>query len=112
MRDFIGLLERDFEVAYGQLQEGLRDDILSSFTVSVAQAYVKLYIVAKNVENRQVESRRRQHYCKTEPVPDEMLSDQTAVHSYSKSNPSGFCGEELPRTKDSKAQIMPHLWGA
>ena len=65
--DFIQRLERIFQIAYGrdqmsketrdtllhsQLQEGLRDELMRSPTVSGAQTYLELCLAAKNEEKR------------------------------------------------------------
>ena len=75
--DFIRRLERSFTVAYGkddmsdetrstllygQLQEGLRYDIMKSPGVSGAQSYRELCIAARNEEKRQVELKKKQTY--------------------------------------------------
>ena len=65
--DFIQRLERTFQIAYGrdrmlketrdtllhsQLQEGLRDELMRSPTVSGAQTYLELCLTAKNEEKQ------------------------------------------------------------
>ena len=75
--DFVRRLERVFHIAYGresitkdtreaflygQLQEGLRIDVLRNPAVSGALTYPELIMAAKNEEQRQSELRKRQHY--------------------------------------------------
>ena len=74
--DFIGRLERTFQLAYGadvmaeetrqrllqgQLQEGLKDEILKSPTVLGSLDYNALCLAAKNEERRLTQLSRRQH---------------------------------------------------
>ena len=68
--DFIQRLERIFQIAYGrdqmlkethsQLQEGLRDKLIRSPTVSGAQTYLELCLTAKNEEKRLASLKKRQ----------------------------------------------------
>ena len=75
--DFIQRLERIFQIAYGrdqmlketrdtllhsQLQEGLRDELMRSPTVSGAQTYLELCLAAKNEEKRLASLKKRQQY--------------------------------------------------
>ena len=75
--DFIRRLERTFRIAYGrdgmsgetrdillhgQLQEGLKYDIMKAPSVSGAQTYKQLCLAAKNEEKRLAELKKRQHY--------------------------------------------------
>ena len=75
--DFIGHLERTFQLAYGadvmaeetqlrilqgQLQKGLRDKILESPTVVGSLDYTALCLAAKNEERRLTELARRHHH--------------------------------------------------
>ena len=79
--DFVRRLERVFSVAYGkehmsqetreaflygQLQEGLRIDLMRNPSVSGALAYKELCMVARNEEQRLAELRRRKQYQKEE----------------------------------------------
>lgn len=72
--DFNGCLERTFQLAYGkdpmlsetrqmllygQLQEGLLDDIVRSFTISGALMYPSMCLAVKHEEQRQAELKRR-----------------------------------------------------
>ena len=81
--DFIGRLERTFQLAYGkdpmssetrhmllygQLQEGVRDEILRSSAVSGALTYPALCLAAKNEEQRQAELKRRQQYWRSDQI--------------------------------------------
>ena len=85
--DFIRRLERTFRIAYGrdamatdtrdtllhgQLQEGLRFELMRAPAVSGAQNYKELCIAARNEEKRLAELRKRQGYQKqtaTSPLP-------------------------------------------
>ena len=72
--DLNGRMERTFQLAYGmsletrqmllygQLQEGLRDDIMKSPAVSGSLTYPSLCLAAKNEEQRQAELKKRQQY--------------------------------------------------
>lgn len=75
--DFVRRLERAFRIAYGgdsiekgvreaflygQLQEGLRQDVMRSPAVSGAMAYQELTMAAKNEEQRLKELRKRKQY--------------------------------------------------
>ena len=75
--DFIRRLERTFTIAYGQdgmsletrqtllhgqLQEGLRYNLMKAPAVSGAQTYPELCMAAKNEEKRQAELKKRQEY--------------------------------------------------
>jgi len=77
--DFICRLERTFRIAYGrdglatstgdallygQLQEGLRYEIMRSPAVSGAQSYKELCVAAKNEERRLAELQKYQQYSK------------------------------------------------
>ena len=79
--DFIRRLERTFQLAYGrdpmsqetrqmllygQLQEGLRDEMMKSPAVSGALSYPELCLAAKSEEQRQAELKRRQQYRRAE----------------------------------------------
>lgn len=74
---FVRRLERVFHIAYGrdamaketreaflygQLQEGLRQDLMRSPAVSGALAYPELIMAAKNEEQRQSELKKRRSY--------------------------------------------------
>lgn len=82
--EFIRRLERTFKIAYGrdpmsgetrdtllhgQLQEGLRQEIMSAPAVSGAQTYKALCLAAKNEERRLAELRKRKQYRKTPITP-------------------------------------------
>ena len=75
--DFIRRLERTFRVAYGhdrmsaetratllhgQLQEGLRQEVMRAPAVSGAQTYQELCLASRNEEKRLAELRKRQQY--------------------------------------------------
>lgn len=77
MSDFIHRLEKLFRRAYGrevlttetrdallygQLQEGLRLEIMQAPAVSGAQSYAELCVAAKNEQHRQEEMHKRQLY--------------------------------------------------
>ena len=51
---------------YGQLQEGLRLDILRSARVSGAMSYKELCMAAKNEEQRQAELKKRHNYSRSQ----------------------------------------------
>ena len=85
--DFIRRIERAFRIAYnskeisketreaflyGQLQEGLRNDLMQSPSVSGALSYKELCMAAKNEEKRKAELRKRRTYRSTStPAPDQ-----------------------------------------
>ena len=84
VRDFIRRLEKTFKITYGrdpmsgetrdtllhgQLQEGLRQAIMSAPAVSGAQSYKGLCLAAKNEERRLSELRKRRQYHKAAPPP-------------------------------------------
>ena len=56
---------------HGQLQEGLRLDIMKGPAVSGAQSYLDLCVAAKNEERRLLELRRKQQYQKAGPQPSQ-----------------------------------------
>ena len=75
--DFIRRMEQAFRITYntkeisqetreaflyGQLQEGLRNDIMQSPAVSGALAYHELCMAARNEEKRKAELRKRKSY--------------------------------------------------
>ena len=75
--DYIRRLERVFHIAYGrdsmsketrqsflygQLQEGLRHDLMQNAAVSGALTYTELIMAAKNEEQRQSELKKRRNY--------------------------------------------------
>ena len=82
--DFIRRLERMFNVAYGregmsvetrdtllhgQLQDGLRHELMRAPAVSGAQSYQELCLAARNEEKRLAELRKRQQYRKSPSTP-------------------------------------------
>ena len=105
--DFIRRLERTFQIAfgsgvmstetreailYGQMQEGLRWELMRSPNVSGAMAYKELCVAAKGEEHRQSELKKRQQYQKqsqsTGSNPSKPPSHKTGVAS-SHNKPSG-----------------------
>ena len=89
--DYIRRLERMFQVAYGrdgmrqdtretilygQMQEGLRLELMQSPSVSGALMYKELCVAAKTEERRQSELRKRQDYFKhtLNPAPSKRSS--------------------------------------
>ena len=94
--DFIRRLERTFRIAYGrdamatdtrdtllhgQLQEGLRFELMRAPSVSGAQNYKELCVAARNEEKRLAELRKRQGYQKqstTSPSPTKKPSTTRA----------------------------------
>ena len=91
--EFIRRLERTFKLAYGregmssetrdtllhgQLQEGLKQEIMSASAVSGAQKYKELCLAAKNEERRLAELRKRKQY-RVFPTPKK--DDTTAKRS-------------------------------
>ena len=62
---------------HGQLQKGLKQEIMSASTVSGAQKHKQLCLAAKN-EERLAELRKRKQYC-TSPMPRK--DDTTAKRS-------------------------------
>ena len=100
--DFIGRLERIFQLAYvrdpmsqetremllyGQLQEGLRDEMLRSPAVSGAASYPELCMAAKSEEQRQAELKRRQQYRRAEQTKNDARTPLSASQ-YSQANGS------------------------
>ena len=90
--DFIRRLERTFRVAYGrdpmstetrdtllhgQLQEGLKYELMRSPAVSGAQTYKELCLASKNEEKRLVELEKRQQYLKSSTAPLPCFSKET-----------------------------------
>ena len=82
--DFISYFEKTFQLAYGhdsmtietrhtllhsQLQEGLRQEIMSGPAVSGAEAYQALCLAAKNEERRLLELRKRRLYHRSTMPP-------------------------------------------
>lgn len=82
--NFVGRLERTFQVAYGQdgivseakdalfygqLHEGLRYEIVKAPRVSGVDSYTSLCIAAKNEEHRLQELKKRQQYSRGESKP-------------------------------------------
>ena len=82
--DFIRRLERTFNVAYGregmssetrdtllhgQLQDGLKHDLMRAPAVSGAQSYSELCLAARNEEKRLAELKKRQQYLKPSSTP-------------------------------------------
>ena len=82
--DFIRSLEHTFKIAYGhtsmsqetrntllhgQLQDGLRYEIMKAPVVSGAQNYLKLYLTSQNKEKRQLELKKREQYGQTNIPP-------------------------------------------
>lgn len=107
--DFVRRLERVFQIAYGsdkmgqetrelilhgQMQDGLRLELIKSPTVSGALTYKELCMCAKNEEHRQAELRKRRDYFKQTsalPSPPKKPDNQPA-HSQSGSCP--FCSQK------------------
>ena len=96
--DFIRRLERTFQVAYGhdrmlaetratllhgQLQEGLRQELMRAPAVSGAQTYQELCLAARNEEKRLTELRKRQQYQKASPSPGSLRPNQRPADSRS-----------------------------
>ena len=82
--DFIRRLERTFNVAYGregmsaetrdtllhgQLQDGLKHELMRAAAVSGAQSYKALCLAARNEEKRLAELKKRQQYLKSASTP-------------------------------------------
>ena len=114
--DFICRLERAFRIAYGvdpisketreaflygQLQEGLRQELMRSSAVYGARSYPELMMAAKNEEQRQKELQKRKQYRtfspskpqagKGEALTSKMSSDSGKANSYSKRVDKGPC---------------------
>ena len=85
--DFIRKLERKFNVAYGregmsaetqdtllhgQLQDGLRHEIMQAPAVSCAQTYPELCLEVRNEEKRLEELKKRQQYLKQSFQPQSL----------------------------------------
>lgn len=86
--DFIRRLERTFNVAYGregmstetrdtllhgQLQDGLKHELMKAAAVSGAQSYKALCLAARNEEKRLAELKKRQQYLKPSVAPPRPL---------------------------------------
>ena len=56
-------------ILYGQMQEGLRWELMRSPNVSGALAYRELCVTAKGEEHRLAEVKKRQQYQKQVPGP-------------------------------------------
>ena len=89
--DFIRRLERTFRAAYGhdpmsletretllhgQLQDGLRFQLLRGLAVSGARTYQELCIAAKNEEKRLADLKKRQEYSKLHSNPTSSMQRQ------------------------------------
>ena len=89
VRDFIRRLERTFRAAYGrdpmsletretllygQLQDGLRLQLMRGPAVSGARGYQELCIAAKNEEKHLADLRKRQEYSKSTQPPQHHLN--------------------------------------
>ena len=111
--DFICRLERTFQLAYGrdpmsqetrqmllygQLQEGLRDEMMKSSAVSGALSYSELCVAAKNEERRQAEFARRQQYRRATQNKPSTLPDHNQVHK-SESSTEQKQGSNVPSTR-------------
>ena len=90
--DFIRRLERTFNVAYGregmssetrdtllhgQLQDGLKHELMRAPAVSGAQSYPELCLAARNEEKRLVELKKRQQYLKPSTTPLQPMKEFT-----------------------------------
>ena len=90
--DFIRRLERVFQIAYGndtmgletretilygQLQEGLRMELMKSSNVSGALTYKQLCVSAKNEKRRQSELKKREKYQKQSAAKPSENQDTT-----------------------------------
>ena len=109
--DFIRRLERSFTIAYGrdnmsedtrstllygQLQEGLRYEVMKSPGVSGAQSYRDLCIAARNEEKRQVELRKKQKYGARAPTSNGVVSSGVMPSGHNRtSRARGSQGERL-----------------
>ena len=90
--DFIRRLERTFNVAYGregmssetrdtllhgQLQDGLKHELMRAPAVSGAQSYPELCLAARNEEKRLAELKKRQQYLKPSATPLQPMKEFT-----------------------------------
>ena len=90
--DFIRRLERTFNVAYGregmssetratllhgQLQDGLKHELMRAPAVSGAQGYKELCLAARNEEKRSAELRKRQQYLKSSSTTPRWVKNPT-----------------------------------
>ena len=131
--DYIRRLERHFQIAYGseslttetretmlhgQLQEGLRYDIMKSPAVSGALSYSELCVSAKHEEKRAAELKRRQQYLRggssqakkddnkvTSPKP----SSQQASRSPRKCYGCGSLDHLAKECKVRKKESVPYV---
>ena len=78
---------------YGQLQEGLCDELMKSSAVSGALAYPELCLAAKNEEQRQAELRRRQEYRKAEQAKNDTHPPPSTSQSMQASGGKGGQGK-------------------
>ncbi len=125
--DFIRRLERAFRLAYGndqlsretreaflygQLQEGLRYDLMRSPSVSGALTYKELCMAAKNEEKRQAEMRKRKQYHKDGSAlrpnyrnPEKTFAQRGQTTKQPKSSPQQFSkGYAIP-----VASLVTHI---
>ena len=108
---FIRRLERTFSIAYGadklspetrgaflygQLQEGLRHELMRSPSVSGALTYKELVMAAKNEEKRQSELKKRQQYLQ----PSKSQASGTAP-----AKKSTFAKSDHPKPQPSQDHI-------
>ena len=75
-------LETRQTLLHGQLQEGLRYNLMKAPAVSGAQTYPELCMAAKNEEKRQAELKKWQEY-----IRDQQQLPQLHIHS---GNPRGY----------------------
>ena len=114
--DFIRRLERAFNIAYGrdgmtgetrdtllygQLQEGLKYDIMKSPAVSGAQKYSELCVSARNEERRLAELRKRQQYVRNNSTPSSTRPKEPS-NPVAADSPSQGGGRPDSRQADSK----------
>ena len=115
--NYLGRLERAFRVAHGsnklnpesrsillftQMQDGLRQDLMRSPSVSGALSYSELCVAAKNKEKRLMELKKRQPYKQVEKQQSSSTQSSKKTCNSWKASSSGD-----PRKQAVKERINP-----
>ena len=100
-REKLSVITRD-ALLYGQLQEGLKYDLLKSPAVSGACTYKELCISAKTEEQRQSELLKRQQYHQQSSTKPLKNSDDKDYHQSGKS--------ASLNSKQQSQGTKPNLW--
>ena len=112
--DFLRRLERTFCIAYGtdpmttetremllygQLQEGLREEIVRSPAVTGASTYMQLCLAAKNEENRRAELERRKQYRRSDTTQKNQKEDQYVTPQHPRQQQNRSQGQQATRSQ-------------